>query len=352
MKKSLGKLLMTTLLGTALFVTGCSSSSSTSTAADADKETKELVIYSARNETFVQPLVESFEEQTGIKVRMLSGNEASVNKIIEERNNVQADIFFSNDAGAMEYLRLEGLLASNDSKALEVIDPKYRAVDGSWVGLSARTRVLMYNKDLISEEEMPKALWELTDPKWSGEFMITRGGNGSMVAHVAALRAAWGDEKTKEWIEQVRENAGAVVNGHGDIRRSVGAGEFKFGLVNNYYYHLQLNEDKDNNVGAIYPDQGSDDIGAFVNAAGVALIKDAPNTKNAKAFIDWLLEPEQQKVFAFNSMEVPLNPAVEAVGFAKKIDEYKVMDMPLQELGPVWSDVKQLIEDAGLDLNL
>ncbi|KAB2951168.1 extracellular solute-binding protein [Heliorestis acidaminivorans] len=353
MKKSLGKVLATAFLGTALLVSGCSSSQpATTTGSDALEETKELVIYSARNERFVQPLLDSFAEETGIEVKLLSAGESSVNRIMEEKNNVQADVFFSNDTGAMEYLRLEGLLQGNTSQALNIIDPMYRAEDGSWVGLSARTRVLMYNKDLISEEEIPKTLWELTDPKWAGEFMITRGGNSSMVAHIAALRAEWGDEKTKEWIEKVRGNAGAVVNGHGDVRRSVGAGEFKFGLVNNYYFHQQLSEDKDNNVGAIYPDQGADGMGAFVNAAGVALIKGAPNEANARKFIDWILEAEQQKFFAYESMEVPLNPAVEANPIAMRIDEYKVMDMPLQELGPVWVDVKKLIEEAGLDLDL
>jgi len=79
-------------------------------------------------------------------------------------------------------LRLQGALAANDSKALDIIDPKFRAEDGSWAGLSARSRVLMYSKDLITEEEMPKTLEEMTDPKWKGQFAITRGGNGSMVA--------------------------------------------------------------------------------------------------------------------------------------------------------------------------
>jgi len=312
----------------------------------------ELVVYSARNESFVLPLTTAFEQQTGIKVRLLTGNEALVNKLGEEKNNVQADIFFSNDAGAMEFLRLQGLLQANKSPAVAAIDPLYRSDDGSWVGLSARTRVLIYNTDLISEENMPKSLWELTDPKWEGQFMITRGGNGSMVAHVAALRVAWGDERTTEWLTKVRANAGVIVSGHTDIRRAVGSGEYKFGLVNNYYYHLQLAEDKDNNVGAIYPDQGADGMGAFVNAAGVALIKGAPNSSNAKKFVDFLLQPEQQRMFAFNNKEVPLVPGVETVSEAKRIDEYKVMSVRLQDIGAVWADVKALIEAAGLDWDL
>jgi iron(III) transport system substrate-binding protein len=312
----------------------------------------EVVVYSARNESFVLPLLNSFEQQTGIKVRLLTGNETLVNKILEERNNVQADVFLSNDAGALEYLRLAEALSSNQSPALKIIDETYRADDGSWVGLSARTRVLIYNKDLISEEEMPKTLWELTDPKWSGQFMITRGGNGSMVAHVAALRAVWGDDKTTEWIGAVRKNAGAVVNGHGDIRRSVGAGEYAFGLVNNYYFHQQLSEPTNNNVGAIYPDQGEQGIGAFVNAAGVGLLNGGPNRSNAVALIDFLLQPDQQRAFAYTSMEVPLNPSVESNPIARPISEYTTMAVRLQDIGAMWADAKALIERGGLDLDL
>ncbi|BAB04232.1 extracellular solute-binding protein [Halalkalibacterium halodurans] len=314
--------------------------------------TGELVVYSSRNEDFVNALLEKFEQDTGITVQPLHAGDNAVNRIKGEAGNVQADIFISNDIGALEHLRLEGLLEGSDPEGVESIDEKYRAEDNSWIALSARTRVLMYNKDLISEEEMPKTIEELTDPKWEGDFAITRGGNGGMIAHVSALRQELGDEETKEWISQVKDNAGAILEGHGDIRRAVGAGEFKFGLVNNYYYHQQLREPTDNNVGVIYPDQGDDEMGAVVNAAGVGLIKDAPNGENAQAFLEWILLPENQREFSFESLEVPINPEIEAPEGAATISDYKTHDMPLSKLGEVWEDTRELIEEAGLDLDL
>lgn len=311
-----------------------------------------LIVYSSRNENFVNDLLEKFENETGVKVEALHAGNGAVNKIIEEANNVQADIFISNDIGALEHLRLQGLLASYEPEGIDTIDERYRAEDNSWFGLSARTRILMYNKDLITEEEMPKTIWELTDPKWKGEFAITRGGNGSMISHVSALRQTWGDDKTAEWIELVKDNAGAITNGHGDIRRAVGSGEFKFGLVNNYYYHQQLQEPEDNNVGAIYPDQAEGEMGAVVNAAGVGLIKNSPNPEDAKIFLDWILKPDNQREFSYASMEVPVNPAIEARDFAASIKDYKTHDMYLGKLGEVFEDTQNLIEAAGLDLEL
>lgn len=323
------------------------------TAVEASEEPAgEVVIYSSRNEKFMQELFDKFEQDTGIKVKALNGKDEIINKIKEEANNVQADIFVSNDIGGLEHLRLEGLLQGYEPKGIETIDEKYRAEDYSWYGLSARTRIFMYNKDLMTEEEMPKTLWELTDDKWKGQFAITRGGNGSMIAHVSALRNEWGDEKTLEWLNKIKENAAIITDGHGDIRRAVGSGEVKFGLVNNYYFHQQLAEPTDNHVGAVYPDQGEGEMGAFVNAAGVAFINGAPHPVDAKVFLDWIMLPENQREFSYASMEVPVNPAVEAVEAAAKISDYKVSDMPLRELGTVWEDTRQLIEQSGLDLEI
>lgn len=339
------------LLATVLILatlSGCGATSATSeTARD-----KELVVYSARNETFVEALLEKFEADTGIEVRVLHAGDAVVNRISEEKNNVQADVFISNDVGAMEHLRLEDLLTSVDPDGLDGIDANYRAEDQSWFALSARTRVLMYNKDLITEEEMPKSIEDLKNPEWEGRFAITRGGNGGMIGHVSALRYEWGDDKTLEWLTAVKDNAGSIMQGHGDIRRAVGSGEFEFGLVNNYYFHQQLQEPDNNNVGVIYPDQEAGEMGAVINAAGVAFINNAPNEESALKFAEWVLQPENQREFSYASLEVPINPDIEAVSEALPISEYNVHAMPLSELGEVWTDTRQLIEASGLDMEL
>ncbi len=337
----------------ALGLTGCATTSDAPPATSDDEASGELVVYSSRNEKFVDPLLEKFTADTGIAVRALHAGDTVVNKLREESANVQADIVIANDIGALEYLRLEGLLAEPGAlEGIDSIDPAYRAQDDSWIALSARTRVLMYNADLVSADEIPSRIEDLADPAYEGMFAITRGGNGGMIGHVSALRAEWGDERTEEWVAAVKENAGAIMEGHGDIRKAVGAGEFAFGLVNNYYYHQQLREPSDNNVGVVYPDQGAGEMGAVVNAAGVGLVAGAPNADNARVFLEWLLLPENQKEFSFASLEVPINPEIEAVEEATPISGYRVHGMPLSRLGEVWEDTRSLIERAGLDLEL
>jgi iron(III) transport system substrate-binding protein len=310
-----------------------------------------IVVYSARNEKFVQPLLDKFAEEKGLEVLAL--HEADALQIKEEAGNVQADVFISNDIGNLEFLRMEDLLEGHSAAGVDAIEAQYRADDNSWVALSTRARGLIYNQDMITEEEMPKTMEELMDTKYAEQFAITRGGNGGMVGNVSALRHAWGDDKTAEWIAVVKENAAGIYDGHGDIRKAVGAGEHAFGLVNNYYYHQQLEEPTDNNVGFIYLDQGEGEMGAIANAAGVGLVKGAPNAANAQAFIEWLLLPENQLAFVGESLEIPINPDLDPpYAGAKKVTEIKFQDMELKQLGQYFEDTKALIEASGLDLEL
>lgn len=179
-----------------------------------------------------------------------------------------------------------------------------------------------------------------------------------MISHVSALRYEWGDEKTAQWVAAIRENAAGIYQGHGEIRRAVGAGEHAFGLVNNYYFHQQLLEPDNNNVGFIYLDQGENQMGVIANAAGVGLVKGGPNGENAIAFLEWLLLPENQVAFVGESLELLINSHFGAV-YPPEVQPHivdfkdlKVQDMPIKELSRYFEDTKALIEASGLDLEL
>ena len=319
----------------------------------------ELVIYSNRNERFVQALLDKFTEDTGIKVSALHG--ANPLQLVEEQRNVRADIFISNDLGALGYLHSQGLLAGSNPQGIESIPADFRADDNAYFAVSVRARGFIYNKDMISYEDMPKTNEDLFDAKWAdveNGFAITRGGNGGMIGHVSALRYEWGDEKTAEWVNAIRTNAAGIYQGHGDIRRAVGAGEHSFGLVNNYYFHQQLIEPENNNVGFIYLDQGDDQMGVIANAAGLGLVKNGPNSANALIFLEWLLLPENQILFVGESLELLINshygaiyPEVVAANIVE-FKDLKSQNMPIKELGNYFEDTRALIEASGLDLDL
>ena len=323
------------------------------------KDENVLVVYSSRNQRFVQALLDDFTEETGIRV--VAKHDVNALLIEEERNNVQADIFISNDLGALGYLHSQGLLEGSEPIGIDSIPEYFRSEDNAYFALSIRARGLIYNKDLISFDEMPKTMEDLMDSKWANVpngFAITRGGNGGMIGNVSALRYEWGDPKTRQWVSAISDNASGIFQGHGDIRRAVGRGEHAFGLVNNYYFHQQLLEPTHNNVGFIYLDQGEGQMGAITNAAGVGLVKGAPNADNAAIFLEWILRPENQVKFVGESLELLVNPQYGAVypeavlPHIPDLDELKLHDMSITELGKFFKTTTDLIRNAGLDLLL
>ncbi len=236
------------------------------------EESSNLIIYSNRNERFVQNLLDKFESETGITIQALHG--ANPLQVIEESNNTRADIFISNDLGALSYLESNGYLAGAELEGIDSIPEMFRAENNAYMAISLRARGFIFNKDLITRDQMPTSVVDLFDDKWAdvpNGFAITRGGNGGMIGHISALRYEWGDQRTAQWISAIEKNAAGIYQGHGDIRRAVGAGEHAFGLVNNYYFHQQLLEDN-NNVGFIYLDQEEYQMGVIANAAGIGLV--------------------------------------------------------------------------------
>jgi iron(III) transport system substrate-binding protein len=344
-----------------LLITGCSTQKAdlNQTTQGVVQETGKIVVYSGRTERFVEALLEKFTADTGIEVIVLHG--ANPLQIVEEKNNVQADIFISNDMGALGYLHNQGLLQGSEPEGIEVISELFRSDDNAYFAISARSRGFIYNKDLISEEDMPKSLEDLYDEKWASVpngYAITRGGNSGMIGNISALRYEWGDEKTSAWIKAIKEHAAGIYEGHGNIRRAVGSGEHAFGLVNNYYFHQQLIEPENNNVGFIYVDQEENQMGVIVNAAGLGMIKGGPNRNSADRFMAWILLPENQAVFVGESLELLIND-YDGVEYPEAIMPYivdfkdlKIQSMPIMKLGDYFEDTRALIEAAGLDLEL
>lgn len=308
----------------------------------------QLTVYSGRSERFVLPLIQAFEAETGIQVQLLSGDAAQyIHRLGAERSRPRADLFLANDGAILEVARTQELLQPIASQSTDIIPDRFRAVDNSWIGLAARTRVIMYNTELAEETDVPSSILDLANPEYHGQFAITRAGNSSMVTHVSALRAVYGDDTVRDFLEGLLANEPLILRGHTDIRRAVGAGEVAFGLVNNYYYHLQLDEPVDNQVAAVYPDQGPDEMGAFVNVSGVGLVAGAPNETNALAFIEFLLRPENLEAYSYESRETPLVAGIPAYEHARTIDEYKSADLDLSALGDVYLDTLDLMEASG-----
>ena len=265
-----------------------------------------LIVYSGRSEPLIQPVVAAFQAKyPQIEVLLKSGsNSQMANTLLEEKSNPQADVFITTEVFTAHALSREGIFQPYEPGGYQNLPDAYKAEDASWVGLTQRLRVIMYNKDLVSQDELPNSMFDLTDPKWKGQIAAAGSTNASMQAQIASMIQLVGQDQTEAWLNGLMENEVTFFGGHSDFRKAVGAGEFKLGLVNHYYYYLQLAEGS--NVGIIYPDQAPGEMGIIANATTAAIINGSGNLNAARAFLDFLVSAEGQKIFAKANYEYPL----------------------------------------------
>ena len=299
-----------------------------------------LVIYSGRSEELVGPIFEQFEERSGVDVQVRYGDTAELAAtIIEEGENSPADLFFAQDPGALGALDDEGRLTGLPDEVLDRVPARFRADDGDWVGTSGRARVVAYNTEELSEEELPDSIFEFTDSEWEGRIGWAPT-NGSFQAFVTALRVLEGEDRAREWLEGVQANDPMVYPDNLTAVEGVASGEVDVAFVNHYYLFQVIEEQgEDIPVRNYYLKDG--DPGALVLAAGAGILDSAENPQAAEEFLEYALSEEAQQYFADETHEYPLIKGVE-------IDEELP---PLSEIQSPKVDLSNL-DDLGGTLNL
>lgn len=308
----------------------------------------ELVIYSGRSEPLLQPVINAFKAKyPNVEVLLKAGSNSEVaNALIEEQGNPQADVFITTELFTVQSLAQQGIFQAYLPAGADQLPAEFLGANNLWTGLTRRARVIIYNADLVSQDELPTSIFDLTDPKWKGQVAAAGSTNGSMQAQIAAMRQLLSEEETLAWLNGLITNEVTFFGGHTDVRKAVGAGEFKLGLVNHYYYHLQKAEGS--NVGIIYPDQGDGQIGLLTNATAAAVVNGAPHVEAAQAFLDFLVSPEGQKLFAEQNYEYPLLPSVELHPDVQPLDGFRLADVDVVKAAQEFDATFDLMESAGL----
>lgn len=303
-----------------------------------------LTIYTSRTDALFKPVIEAFNRKyPAIKVDVLSGdNGPLIAKIREEGLNPRADVYVNTDILTM--LASTSLFQPNPSAVVAAFPAEYRAADGSWLALTLRPRVLMYNTNLVKPEELPKSIFELSDPKWRGQVASTNSASGALMANLVVLRKLYGDARVSALIKgMVANQTQWTGSSHTAVRNAVGRGEAKLGWVNHYYYHLSKAEGQP--VGLHYLDEAD---GLIVNTANAGIIKGASNTVRARVFIDFLAGPEGQAIFAERNFEYPISPGVALAAGVTPLGERAFAAVKLIELAEQLEPTRALAQAAGL----
>ena len=337
------RLLLATLLlpvALALLASGCGGD-------DEGSAGGTLTVYSGREEEIVAPLFKRFEEESGIDVEVRYGDSAElVATLAEEGDRSPADVLFAQDAGSLGAAAEEGLLAELPDDVLERVDERYRDRDGRWVGTSGRARVLAYNTDELSEDDLPEDVFGLADEEWRGRIGIAPT-NASFQAFVTAMRLSEGEERTREWLEDVEANDPKFYEGNSAIVDALAAGEVEVGLVNHYYLALLKEEQPDAPVENHFFE--GDDPGALVNVAGAGIVEGTDREDAAREFVEWLLSEEGQRFYPEEAEEAeyPLVDGVDGPEGLPPLPELEGPDVDLGDLGPELEETLELLNELG-----
>src|SRR5918994_2680404 len=208
-----------------------------------DEASGPITVYSGREEELVEPLFEMFTDETGIEVDVRYGDSAELAATIaEEGDNSPADVFFAQDPGSLG--AVDAQLMELPEDVLERVSERFRDAEGRWVGTSGRTRVLVYNTERVSDDELPASVLDLTTPEWKNRVGIAPT-NASFQAFVTAMRLSLGEEETRAWLEGMKANGAKTYEKNTPIVEAVASGEIDVGLVNHCSLALVKEEQPD-----------------------------------------------------------------------------------------------------------
>jgi len=304
-----------------------------------------LTIYSGREEELVEPLLEQFTEDTGIEVEVRYGDSAELAATIaEEGENSPADVFFAQDPGSLG--SVDAQLAELPAETLELVDARFRDADGRWIGTSGRSRVIAYNTDELSDDEVPDSVDDLTDPTWKGRIGIAPT-NASFQAFVTAMRLTEGDDATRQWLENLAANDPKEYESNTPIVEAVAAGEIDLGLVNHYYLYLVKEEQPDAPLANHFLAAG--DPGALVSVAGAGVLASSDQSDDADAFVDYLLSEAGQRFYVEEAEEAeyPLIEGIEPKEGLPPLSELQGPDVQLSQFGAELANTVELLRETG-----
>lgn len=310
-------------------------------------------VYSARHYDIDDALYERFTEQTGIQVNLVEGkSDELIERINNEGANSPADVFITVDAGRLWRAEEADVWQPVSSEVLEAAVPEnLRHPDGLWFGLTKRARVLVYNVDTVEPSDL-STYEALAEPDWEGRVCVRSSENIYNQSLLGSMVETKGAEATETWAEGLVNNFARQPEG-GDVDqiKSVAAGLCDVAIVNHYYWaRLAKSDDPENQdvtskTAVFFPNQ--DDRGVHVNISGAGVVAGAPNQENAIAFLEFLVSPDAQTVFAEGNNEYPVVDGVEIDPIVAELGDFKVDEVNVAAYGRNNPEVIKLSDRAG-----
>jgi iron(III) transport system substrate-binding protein len=311
---------------------------------------KTLTVYVSEDQVFSEPILKDFEREIGIKVKPVFDTEEAkstgvMNRLLAERNNPQADVYWANEPIRAEVLKQQKVAAAYQSPSAEGVPAEFKDPQGYWTGFSARARVLIVNQSVTNK---PKAITAYGDSAFKDQAVIANPLFGTTTAEMAALFILWGDEKANAFLADMKRNGVKIATSNGESADFVASGQSSFGLVDSDDAANRIKQGKP--VEMIYPDQGESEPGCFIVPNAVVLIKGGPHPDAAKKLIDYLLSAETERKLALSdAAQIPLHQGVETPVIVRRIETIKTMKTDYAAVARKMREIEPLLKQwAGL----
>jgi len=254
-----------------------------------------IVVYNAQHQALTEAWADGFTKDTGIKVTLRNGDDTELgNQLVQEGAASPADVFLTENSPAMALVDNAGLFESVDAATLAQVPATFKAADGKWIGIAARSTVFAYDTRKLKEADLPQSLLDLADPKWSGHWGAAPAG-ADFQAIVSALLQLKGETETANWLKAMKAGALAF-KGNGAAMKAVNAGQIEGAVIYHYYYFGDQAKtgENSNNVALHY--FRHQDPGAFVSVSGGGVLASSKHAADAQAFLKWITGPAGQEI--------------------------------------------------------
>ncbi|HEY3829761.1 MAG TPA: extracellular solute-binding protein [Solirubrobacteraceae bacterium] len=322
-------------------LSGCGNSSSDSG--------QSLVLYNGQHVQTTDTLVTAFEKATGITVNVRSNDEDTLaDQIVTEADNSPADVIYTENSPALEYLQNKNLLSPVDSATLAVTPSKFDSPQGKWLAVSTRVSVLIYNPSLISASQLPKSVLQLANPEYKGKLAIAAG-ETDFQPIVTSVARTDGRAATLKWLEAIKANAsGHIYPDNETIASEVNRGAAAFGVINQYYWYRMKAELGSGSIHSKLAYFAPRDPGYVIDVSGAAILKSSKNQSAAQKFLAFLVSHQGQEIIAHSlSFEYPVVPTITTAAPETPFGKLQPNSITIPQLGD-GSTAIGLLREAGL----
>lgn len=254
-----------------------------------------ITVYNAQHESLTQEWADAFTKETGIAVTIRQGSDLEVgNQILQEGANSPADVFLTENSPAMVLVDNAGLFETLPADILDQVPAEFRAADGNWTGIAARSTVFAYNKDKLNADTLPKSMDDLAKPEWKGRWAGSPSG-ADFQAIVGAYLQLKGEDATLAWLKAMKDNA-VIVRGNRTAMASANKGEVDGALIYHYYFYGDQAGTKESSGNVLLHFFKNQDPGAFLSVSGGGVLKSSKHKEAALKFLKFITGASGQAV--------------------------------------------------------